>query len=149
MRQTRAALRGVNDAKVGLVGNEPRHIVCGQLIAFHHFKTDVGHVGHRCFEYGLSILVDEVLLGIHGVMAGRSQRTACRHAQEVATCPVGVELAVHDAAFIVLLQKHGTGPVAKQHASRTVGVVNDGAHFVRADNDDILSRTVFHTSLRA
>ena len=135
--QAKLLLNKLGNAQIGLVGHQPRDVFRGEVVLLHDVIAHIGHALDGCFEYRLAILRDVVLLGVNRFVRGRMQRATGFLAEEVGTCPVYVEFVVNDPVFFRGLEQHSRGGVTKQNAGGAIGVVDDGAHFVRPYNDHL------------
>ena len=71
---------GLDDALVGLVGDEAGEVGAGDAVALEDLLGGLGHLADGELVDGLAVLVDEVLPLVDGLVRGReaaSRRRAC------------------------------------------------------------------------
>ena len=82
-------------------------------------------------------------LGVDGLVRRRIQAASAFHAQKVAVRAVGVVDSIDQAVLVGRLQKNARRRIPEQDAGGSVGVVGDGAHFVRTDHHHLLVAPAF------
>ena len=131
---------GEDDALVGLVGDEAAEVGTGEAVAGEDCFGDLGHLADGELVDGLTVLVDEVLLGVDGGVAGGKEAAAGGHVESGSAGAVDFVEVVDEADFAGFagFEEDGTGTVAEDDAGGAVGVVDDGAHDVGTDDHDLL-----------
>ena len=141
LRDAHAARRGVDDAQVGLVGNQETDVVALEVVTLHHLHRDVGHLRNGGLEYGVTVPHDRMPVVLHRLDRSREARTARLHVELHLARAVGAQDRIHDSeTFSIGFQQHGGGGVAEERTGRTVGIVDDRRHLVGAHDDDLLAR---------
>ena len=142
MVEPHAACRSVDDAQVGLMGNQITDVVRGKVVALHDLHRYVGHLRNGGLEYGVSVPHDRVPVVLHGLDRSRIARTAGLHVKlQLARAVRTQDLVQHAVTLRIGFQQHGCGTVAEDRTGRTVGIVDDGRHLVGADHDNLLARS--------
>ncbi len=97
------------------------------------------HLAHGVLINCLAVLVDVVHPGRNGLGGRRVQAAAARHIQRRRTGTVYLMVKVDqaDLAFFRGFDQDRAGPIAKDDAGCTVGVIDDRRHGVSADDQDL------------
>src|SRR5690606_30249077 len=88
VRDSDTAGRGVYDALVGLMGNQPCDLVSGKVVLLHDLRADVGHIDHGELEYSRSFLIDVMELCVYGLMRCRHSASAGLHVEKLHACAI-------------------------------------------------------------
>ena len=96
------------------------------------------HFADGEFVDGLAVLMDVVHLLVDGFVGGRMQAASAGHEQGAGAGAVDFVMEVDHAVLAVGggFEEDCAGAVAEEHAGGAVGVVDDGGHGVRADDED-------------
>src|SRR6185437_883951 len=94
---------------------------------------------------GLTVLIDEVLALVDSLMRGGEERAAGGHVERDGARAVDLvpEVDEADLAFLTGLEQDCARAVAEEDAGGAVGVVDDGAHDVGADDENLFVRAGF------
>src|SRR6185437_10943116 len=130
--------RGIDDALIRLMRDQPRNILRFQLIAFHQLGADIGHALDGKLENGLSFLVDIMLFGRYRLVRRWPQGATGLHMEMVTTAAIAFQDAVQHAITVVIrFQQDPAGAITKNDTGRPVAVVDNAAHLVRSYDDDL------------
>ena len=88
LRHGQTAAHGLNNAQIGLMGDEQIDIVYGQLVAFQHFFAFSGHATHRMAEDFTTLHGNEELVG-YGLSGLDAHGGAAAHGNQLVKGTVG------------------------------------------------------------
>ena len=135
---------------VGLVRDEAAEVASCHTIPRQQRFRNLGHLPYSKLVHGLAILVDKVQACIHGFMACRKRAASRWHVQGICSRAVHLMKEINEADFALdaRLQQDRSRAIAEEDARGAIGVVDDGSHHVRTDDENFLVGTGFH-QLRA
>ena len=127
------------------MGDEAAEIGSSDAVVREESFGDLGHLADGELVDSLAVLVDEVLLGVHGGVGGGEAASSGGHVERDGTGAVDLVVEIDEADFSLFagLEQDSTGAVAKDDAGGSVGVVDDGAHDVGANDEDLFVRSGF------
>ena len=91
----------LDDAHIGLVGDNPLDVVLVQMIALGNACAIVAHVRHGITEHRTSLLIEVVQTVIDGEIAGRTDGATGLQVQERQSLAIAAEIAVHATDFLL------------------------------------------------
>src|SRR5260370_18730898 len=109
-----------------------------QCVALQDGLANLNHLTHCELEYGLPILMDVVQFLIYRLVRWRMQASAPGHIEGGAAGPIHLMKKVYKAGLVSGsgLYQHSPGTIAKNYTGRAIGVINDGRHHVRTDDQN-------------
>src|SRR5260221_867010 len=131
-RHLELARRRLEDAHVGLVGNEPVDVVERHAGRGHGFARRLLQHAHGVLEHALPVHLQERRA------EDAAARHVARHGQQAGLAAVGVQPAGVDSRLVAGHQHRGAGAVAEQHAGAAIIPVEDAGKDFRADNESTL-----------
>src|SRR5580693_1200166 len=112
------------------MGNEGIDVSALQPIALEESLADFGHFADGVLEHRSAVLVDVMHPLVNGFVARGVQAAASGHVQRTSSGTVDLvdEVDQPEAIAIGWFEDDGASPVAKNNASRPIGVVDDRRH---------------------
>ena len=143
-RDTQALGRGYHDAAVCLMRDEDRHIIRVEMISLEQRFAKLGNLLHGVLEHLLAILFHVVQAIGNRFRRGGHAASPSGHFEIIAAGTVDLANEIDVAGVFVLqsrFDEERSGTVSEQDAGGTVCVIDDAAHGVGADHQDLLVGT--------
>ena len=129
-------------------GIDHGHVVGGEAVARQQVAAGFVHLADGVLEHLAAVLVDVVQALVDGFVGSRQAAAAGGHLEEIAARAVHLADEIDEAQVVFAiaggLDQHGAGAVAEQDAGGAVGVVDDAAHGIGADDQDLAVRAGGH-----
>ena len=135
-----AFLHAANDAQIGLMRDDQSQILAGEAVAFEDFDGELAHATHGVFEDLRAFLMDEVHAVVYGLLRSGMQGAAAGHIEIAAAGTVHVMNKIQDPFGVRGrgLDEYSAGAIAEENARGAVGVIENGSHYVTADDQCFL-----------
>ena len=135
-RQAELAAHGVDDADIGLVRDQPVDVAAGEGVGGQRLVHAFREALHGVAEHFAPV---HAQLGRQRLAGGIQRADGAVHEEDAAEAALGVQMGGEDAVLAISIlgpEEDRPRPVAEQHASAAVGVVEDAGE---KDSDPITS----------